>query len=753
MTPMEKALRRANVVYDLDSFETGAPHVPPFVSNGILGGCFDLHGFMSRPNTGIPEGRTVLGYIDHYHRQKHGRHIQFSLAVIQAAFADGSEPGLVDCHDYRQELDIATGILTTQYDLHGPTKITAFASQQMPELFVMRVERKPVTPEKALAISVECETSVCQNNDAKSSLVDPVAVSFEAGPGRILVRSKTNVVETEWVLAFDGGVIETAGTKIILRMTEPAGVIRIFVRRPGGAPCEAALARPFDDLQSAHAKIWRTYWKTSHADFPEDRAQRIWVRSAYYAGCNFPLTPARPMCPTGILSNIWGFYFPQDVYYVAENVPRLGHFQRALAAMEYWLEHLPDARDYCERLMGVTGAYYPWTPPYRDWADYEKDGVTSPDSYELHNPAYVAAIVWHYFLYAQDTKTLARFFPLIEEVFRFYRNISAKNPEGAFDIYHENARGQDEASSTDGRLKNLLCASWSAEFTARAYVQASEITGHGEPGLLEIARDMLRSGLNRKPLLRPDGIYATYEGDDRPPGSQKHPVQLNPIAFLPMPDLAEDDSPAVRAWQQRYDLTQRARRPLSLGWTLGEFALASARMRAPAELEKDLRAIQPCRMADPRWIQFYESSYQEGWHLSKAYYFTTSGLYLQAFTDTLLQDWRGYADLFACLLPGWETKRFSFAGWRVRGGAAISATWNRGRFKVVIRPKKAESIRVRISRPDITVTATGQASGPAEFPGNTIVEFTFNGRKPITLASNKNYRQISFTKTPPCESF
>jgi len=732
MARMEDAVRRANVVYTLDSFQSGWPHVPPFLSSGILGGCFDFYGFMDRPNSGTPEGRTVLGYTDHYFRAAHGRHVQLALAAIQAWCADGTLLNLMDCADYRQELDLLTGTLTSTYDLYGPTRVTAFASQDAPNLFAMRIERRPRGPDKRLIVRIACDTAAFHNVDLRTK-APGVDVSFERRDGLVRVRSTTNCKATDWIVQCDGAEVQADGTALSIRCDEPVCTLKVLVERDG-CPGEDTLASSWEELHAAHAAEWRRFWETCWADFPEERAQKVWTRTHYYVGSNFPTRPARPMCPTGVLSNIWGFYFPQDVYYVAENVPRLNHLERARMALQYWLDHLPDVQEYCERIIGVKGAYYPWTPPYQDWAEYEKDGVCAADSYELHNSAYVVAMIWHHYLLTQDADFLGEFMPVLQEVFRYYRNISSKNASGAYDIYHERARGQDEHSSTEGRLTNLLCAGYSAEYCARAFLRGAEITGLGESELIASARDVVDCGYDRSGLLRPEGFYTTYVGDDRPLASQKHPPQLNPIAFLPMPDMAAPGSPIETAWRRRYDLCARARRPHTNGWTYGEFFLSSVRMRAPDQAERDLWGVQPCRSADPRWIQFYESSFIEGWHLRKSYYFTMSGLYLQAFTDTLVQDWRGYVDLFACLLPGWDEGEIAFHGVRARGGVIVSGEWRKGSFTVRLDPDGAESVSVRVSRPRVAVRASGQADGPAEFPGNEVVELTFDAARPITLA-------------------
>lgn len=463
----------------------------------------------------------------------------------------------------------------------------------------------------------------------------------------------------------------------------------------------------------------------------------------YYGVSHFPLIAEKGMIPTGLNSNIWGFTFPQDIYYVAENLPRTGHLERAENALKYWLDILPDVKKYTQRIMHVDGAFYPWTPPYEQWDRYERDGVVSADSYELHNPAYVLAMVWHYYQYSGDAEILEHYFPIIEEVWRFYANISELNEDGHYDVYHDNSRGQDEASTTDGKLRNLLCASFSAEYAARCYIAAAETMPNAEIDLYNKAKAILKAGYERDVLLTEDGYYKTYERDVRPPGRQKHPVQLNPIAFVPMPDLVTDGSPTEIAYQNRYELTLRAKKPITMGWTFGEFFLASVRMRKPEQAKKDLSTIQICRGADPRWIQFYESSFWPGWHMNKSYYFPMHGLFMQGYTDMMVQDWRGYVDLFACVFEDWKDKSFSFHGIRSLNGISVDGTWQNGKIKVVIYPNRARSVDLRLPPQFKNISVSGHQDGPSSLKGGQVVHFEFNRNHPIVINNESLFGGIS----------
>ena len=726
----QKIIRKANVVYDSASFQTGHMHIPPYIANGVLGGCFDHMGFQHQPNKGTPGGRTALGYIGHYYmHMPTSRQAQLPLAYIQAEFADGSSIlNMMDATGYRQELDIYTGILTTRYDLFGETEISAFAHQTLPGLFIMKIVRKPDKPGKDLIVKIHCETSTTQQTNIGWP-PDPVKLIFNVNGSRAEIQSSTNMVSTHWTVTSNGS-LGLNGDQLRIRCDQKETVVRIFVHRED-TDMSIALDSPYPDLLQSHMDEWSGNWERSWVSFPEDRVHNVWNRANYYNLSNFPVVPEKALIPTGMNSNIWGFTFPQDVYYVTENLLRSGHFDRYARSMKYWLDILPEVKKYSVRIMDVEGAFYPWTPPFDRWDEFEKHGAVSNDSYELHNPAYVAAMVWHYYLRTGDEDFLREYFPIMEEVFRFYSNVTHLNDRGTWDVDHHKAAGQDENNKLESS-KNLLCASYSAEYSTRNYVQAAGIVGCYDETLLERAKYILSGGFERETLLKPEGYYRTYEGDDRPINSQKHPVQLNAITFCPMGDLGTAP-PSLRAWENRYDLTTQARKPVSHGWTFAAYALASSRLGQAEGLASDLSAIQYCANADPRWIQFYEFTFWERYTLHLSYYFPTQGLYQQAFTDALVQDWQGYTELFGCIIDGWKQERVAFKGLYTLNGVSVDGYWDSGKMRVVLNPNGADHVRIMVSTAEGTIQAKGQKDGVDGFLPGEIVEFAFEGEQPIVL--------------------
>ncbi len=114
-----------------------------------------------------------------------------------------------------------------------------------------------------------------------------------------------------------------------------------------------------------------------------------------------------------------------------------------------------------------------------------------------------------------------------------------------------------------------------------------------------------------------------------------------------------------------------------------------------------MSAAQYCEHADPRWIQCYEFTFWERYTLATAYYFPTHGLYQQAYTDALVQDWQGYVNIFACLVDAWNIAPLIFKGLYTLNGVSVEGIWDNGKIDVLLHPNGTSNIKIKIS------TATG----------------------------------------------
>ena len=123
--------------------------------------------------------------------------------------------------------------------------------------------------------------------------------------------------------------------------------------------------------------------------------------------------------------------------------------------------------------------------------------------------------------------------------------------------------------------------------------------------------------------------------------------------------------------------------------------------------------------------------------LSTAYYFPTQGLYQQALTDAIVQDWQGYIEVFASMLEEWQDETLTFNGIYTLNGISLDGIWEKGKFRVVIHPNGSSNTQIKISNGEGSITAKGQKNKFTSFSVGQLQVLEFDGNQPIIL-SNKS---------------
>jgi hypothetical protein len=258
--------------------------------------------------------------------------------------------------------------------------------------------------------------------------------------------------------------------------------------------------------------------------------------------------------------------------------------------------------------------------------------------------------------------------PVIRETARFYASILENRDDGTWGMHLTPSRGQDEWGGVNE--PNYLCALYSARYTLRVATQAAaDWHLEASPKWSEVLDD----GLAFAVLMDPDaGIYKTCERETGPEFTyrQKHPVQLNPIIFVPHPDLDEYET---NAYRRRYDICPTGKDLAFAGWTLGAFWLADARMGRAEELYSDFEKTLPAHYADRDLVQFYGRSDA----YTMQYYLTIHGLFMQAIQDALLTDCFEDLRIGPAVPDQWG--HASFESFRTMQGHRISAVIREGR--------------------------------------------------------------------------
>jgi hypothetical protein len=265
--------------------------------------------------------------------------------------------------------------------------------------------------------------------------------------------------------------------------------------------------------------------------------------------------------------------------------------------------------------------------------------------------------------------------PIVRETAIFYRSISKKEEDGLWHLFVEPSMGQDEAGGQN--QKDYLCALYSAEYCFQKAIEYGLDTS-GE------YQRILDDGLAFESLLSQRNYYFSCQGSgEKDFGNQKHPPQLNELAFLPV--HKKPSAPATRAYEIRYEITKNAKIPHFHGWTLGEFLLAGARLGDVDAWKKDWAQLIPSVYLDEEFIQVYETSRAQ----SEAFYTTSNGLIVNSILDGLVSTWWDKLEIARCM--PWEGK-VSFGNIRTLLGVVVNGAIEKGKAEIKLTAWKDCSI-------------------------------------------------------------
>ncbi len=389
---------------------------------------------------------------------------------------------------------------------------------------------------------------------------------------------------------------------------------------------------------------WHSKWNQSGLlILPDLNAQKMWVHSmamflSTYNSDKLGLAP-----PMGFTGNGWPFGFPQDVSYVHPVFLATGNLDIAKSWVEYWADRLPGMKEYTRRLLKVDGVLCPWVFPYNDFKGFHDPTPPNQCYYEIHNSGYLAKMAYETAAFVNDKEWTKKYaIPLIRETALFYKSICSKGTDGFWHLSVRPSMGQDEMGGSN--QDDYLCSLFSAKYCFQKAVEYKLDTDGAY-------QTMLNDGLAFPTLKSQKGCYFSCKGrGEKDFGNQKHPVQLNELAYLPVEKQVTD--PTAMAYNIRYEITQKANNPFFNGWTLGEFLLAGSRMGNVDGWEKDWNNLRKSDNVDPDWIQVYETSCAH----ASPYYTITNGLITQSLYNNLVSDWYGKLEIAKC--NPWKGKVF-----------------------------------------------------------------------------------------------
>ncbi|NID09204.1 hypothetical protein [Fibrivirga algicola] len=476
----------------------------------------------------------------------------------------------------------------------------------------------------------------------------------------------------------------------------------VLTLRSGKNAIQLSYNKPVDvspeTSKNRSAQWWqRTWTNSSNLMLPDKQAQRLWVSSMALILSTYNEDKKGFSPPMGFTGNGWPFAFPQDLSFIHSVLLKSGNLPIAKSWIEHFAANIEGMKSYTRRFYGVDGICAPWTFPYGSFAGYHDPATPNKFYFEIHNSGYLCRMACETDTYVNDSNwTRKNVVELIRQTALFYRSISKKGPDGFWHLFVNPSMGQDEKGGFN--QTDYLDALYSAKYCFQKAVEYKLDSDNAY-------KSILADGLAFPTLLSGDGFYQANKGlINEPTGGQKHPVQLNALAFLPVNERVT--RPDSMAYQKRYSITLDANKPYFFGWTLGEFLLAGSRMGDVSGWQTDWANLTKSDYVDAEWIQLYETSRAH----TESFYSITNGLVVQSLLANLVDDWFTKLEIAKC--NPWKgpvsfTNIHSVLGVRVNGtingktANLLIMAWKDCQFTLGekrIQLKKGEGVTAKIDQ-------------------------------------------------------
>lgn len=639
-----------------------ATHLNLLVANGRCGGCFDAWGLQHASDPGLCRrtSRTQLMHAEVHHHGRHGIDTLVPLGQLRFAASMGEPQAWSQFHD------LASGCLTTRWQgAAGSYELRVAADPDRRDLLVLEWswQQSVLPPAIVLAAVSGHETDysgvlIPEAQAAADGQAGVLDVALGTARGRIAVSVS--------------GALDVASNGRCLRLVPRAacGSGRIHLALgPQARAVElvrlAATAAVEADPFASIAAGWHRRLGDAWVEVGEPEVQRMWVRWLVQVLATYAPDERCPMPPMGCAGNGWGYHFPQDLSYIHPALLRLGHLDIVQAHVAFYRSRLSAQETVTRRIYGKDGVMWAWEFPIADGQDLLADGPPpNPFQYEIHNAAYPARMAYEAAIHSDAAWAREQAWPVVEASARFYADSVAKGVDGHWGIQVTPSMGQDEYGGADA--PDYLCALFAVEYTFRAALDLARRLGLA-PAQVARWSQVLTDGLAYDRLLEPSGFRRSNARVVFQERSQKHPVQLNPLTFLPLGHI--DDATRV-AFTRRRTVCSVDRPSMSHGgmrgsfydgWTLPAFTLAAARMCDGEALGREWSELAISQNVDRERLTVYESC-----GFWQPYYTTSMGLLLQAVNDALAQDWLGPISVGSAWPRQWG--RGAFHGFRFPGG-------------------------------------------------------------------------------------
>ncbi len=659
------------------------PTVPPLhLGSGRCGACFDAWGLQGGGGLGPPAaaGATVIEHKDHWSRDVWGKDQWLPLTRL----GWDTDPGTPRA--WRQRLTLGDAVLATDAEGEGWSwSVRAWFHPDQRDV---------------LALRIRCAGGAGSQGGKLPALV--LAPDVGSPPARATWRI-LDTGERSWSarVRCPGGADSLVALRIVgvapASVTSDARGARIelgdgehllligcgAIARAGTIQQALAAVDPASWADSA-AAAWARRWGDARLELPDPALQACWARSLFWQFCGNAPEQSAPAPPCGLTGTMWRFPFPQDLSYIHPALLRAGHADLVAGWVEHFRSHLAWQEDVTKRIyrrasdgVPAAGAMWAWEFPIGPGADMLAHGTPNWYQFEIHNAHYPARMAWDCARHRRDPAwTEAIAWPVIRASARFFASVLERGADGLWGIHVLPSSGQDEYGGNANDAPDYLCALYAARACLRTALACAEQVGDRQTEHAQW-RSVLADGLAFERLRHaPTGLLvanARMTGGAAF-GHQKHPIQLQPLIFSPIPARFHDraDADAVRAYEHADTLCDRGpERPrFSWGWTSPALWAAASRLGRGEDLGAMLAGPELDRLLDRGGASLRESTVPG----ENGYYLTNHGLFLQAVQDACVDDTFGEVRIAGALPESWRGA--TWRGLRTADGGSHDGTWN-----------------------------------------------------------------------------
>lgn len=525
-----------------------------------------------------------------------------------------------DARDYRQTMDLRSGLLTTRYRWRGrpatDVEITLFPARHDPYLGVVQVA---LTPRRRCTVTTPADVA-----DVAGCAAAAVDVIGTGTVRRLAPGSSVTVGPRErWVLTRFVGVCADRDASVPERQAQ--------------AVAERAAQQGFDAVLRQHAAAWERLWAREITIEGDRRLQQILNAFRYYLLASVREGRADSLPPMGLSSLIYQghIFWDADVWVFPALVPQYPELARSI--VEYrWLT-LPAALANA-RQQGLRGADYAW-----ESARTGKETVTGDFQRGRHVNAGVALAQWQYYLWTGDRAWLRRRgYPVLRATADYWVSRATYVPQARrYEI--RNVMGPDENA---GPVNNNAWTNAMAQLNLQIAHRAAQLVGaRPDPRWTDVAARLWI------PYDRQAGRYRQHDADTGTSHKQADCELLIYPRRLPMPPGAAE---------RTYDHYKKLVSAYGPAMTASIYAIIAARLgRAPEAADRFRES----------WEPFLVGPY----HLFSEKRTTPRTCFLTGVAGTLQSILYGFAGLepaeaglsvHPVLPPGWTRLRITGIHWR-----------------------------------------------------------------------------------------